>query len=506
MNTAKLYNVYKNFIWVHKEWIVYFLIGCFLTCPFLIKVHFNGDAYSLLASGYEGYATVFMRSSRVITALTYHLFALLRLPYDVLAICSVFLANIFMASACNQFHKIICQIVKIKKTDIVIFVLSVILVFYNFFIMEYFGFIEAYALCLGVLLTILSIKYFLYETKKDYIISLILLILSSFCYQSVLSLFICLLAFLVFLKLDHLENRRKICEFIKKGFLAFAYYGGCYILSFVIMKAYSAVSGLISGKDGVIDIASNIYNLKNIVISSLQELFRFIDPIYFYPVVISLFLLNVIKAVYNKKYQSIIWLAMIVFLFFAVPFIPNLFLPEQANYVAPRMLPSLPAVVGILSIFYISAFQKESTYIRDCVVTLTLFFSVVNMANYNWTLRNANGKYYQDMRHVEAIYDQIENYEKNTGEHVTTIYYAKDDYVPYFYSEVSVRNSFTYRMYAYDWITGAAINAFWEGRSFEFLPMDETDKERLFKENVNYVDLNDDEFVFEGQDLYLLLY
>ena len=496
----------KEIVYSHKEWIIYFVIGCLLTCPFLIKVHFNGDAYALLSSSYEEYATVFMRSARIIAALTYHLFSWLGMPYGVLSIVSVFVANIFISLACSQFHQMVMQIKRIQKADLFVFFLSVILIYYNCFTMEYFGFMEAYAMGMGIYFVTLSMNFFIQGTKKTYLFSLLFAMLTALCYQSILSMYIPLLAFLVYLKDDAGKTGEGVVNYIKKGTIAFAFYGGCYILSFLIMKAYTALTGLVSGKDGAIDIMRNLADLDDLILSTTQELFRYIDPLCFYVVIVGLFAVNMVKAVYNRKYQLIVWLLIIVLLCFFVPFIPNIFLPENANYVAPRMLPSLPAVVGVLSLFYICAFEKENGYIRDCMVALTLFYSVVNAINYDWVLRNANGKYYQDRKHVEAIYDHIRQYEDESGEYVTTIYYTQDDYVSYFYSEVAVRNSYTYRMYAYDWITGAAINGFWEDRKFDFLPMEESDKDRLFKSPINFQELSDEQFVFEGSALYLLLY
>lgn len=506
MNKILNIDTYKNLVIKHKEWIIYFFAGCILTYPFLIKVHLGGDAYSLLSSSYEGYATVFMRSARVITAMSYHLFSWIHLPYTVLAVASVFVANIFMALACVQFHRLVLTYKTIKRSDSIIFMLSIIFSFYNFFTMEYFGFMEAYAMCLGIYFVTLSMKFFLYGSKKGYLFSLVFVVLAAFCYQSLLSIYIALLAFLVYIKNDTIENKKKIMVFLKEGVTAFLFYGISYVLSFIIMKLYTAWTGLVSGKDGAIDIFSNLKNLDDLILDTGRELFRYFEPKYFYSVVIALFALNIIKAVYNRNLQSIIWLLLICFLCVFTAFIPNIFLPGSANYVAPRMLPSIPMVVGILCLFYLCAFQKDNGYIRDCAVALILCFTVINSLNYNWTLRNANGSYYQDRRHVEAIYDRIRQYESDTGEQITTIYYTKDDYVPYFYSEVEVRNSYTYRMYAYEWITGAAINGFWEGRKFEFVPMEEQDKERLFESPINYEEINDDEFVFEGNSLYLLLY
>lgn len=496
----------KKKIFQYYDWIIYFIIGCFMTCPFLIKIHFDGDAYALLSSGYSGYATVFMRSGRVITALSYHLFDLIHLSYNVLAIASVFLANIFLASACTLFHRTTLRIKKIQRTDIVVFVCSTVLIFYNFFTMEFFGFIEAYSLCLGLLFAMLGVKQFLHGTRRGYFLSILFAIFASFCYQSVLSVYVLLLALLAFLKWKQKGKDKKIFEIIKEGILAYSIYAFCYIVSFAVMKGYTAWTGLVSGKDGAIDILSNIHSIRNVFMSAADGLFGYINPIYFYPVVVGLILVNILKALYNKEYESILWMFIIVLVGILTPFIPNLFLPDAANYVAPRMLPSFPAVIGVLGVFYLCNFERENTYIRDVLVMLILFFSIVNVCNYNWTLRNANGKYYQDMRHVNAIYDKIREYEDETGAYVDTIYYTKDDYVPYYYSEVALKNAYTYRMYAYDWITCAAINAFWEGRSFNIIPMEEEDKERMFGESVNYTDLNDEEFVFEGNTLYLLLY
>lgn len=472
----------------------------------MIHPHYSLDTYCLAGNGYIEYAKIFIGAGRIIPAIGYMLFHICNVPYDFLTMLVTIIGDFFLALSCYRLEGILRINNKSDFLNRLICTLSIILIFYNFFSMEYFAFAESFAMCMGIYFMIESIGYFLYDTKRGYGLALIFSLLSIFCYQGGLSMYIPFLVLLVYLKYQTLETKALLIEFVKKGLIAIGIYGFSFVLSFLIMKTSVLFTGLESQKNGSIDLILNIQNLPHLIYESCRELFRYFRPLYFYFILCFIFILNGLKALYNKNVRVILVLAFIFLCCFLMPFAPNVFLPENVNYSAPRMAVAIPMTIGIGGIYYLLAYKKDVKILKILITMVLSFFFCVNYMNYHRTMNASNEKFARDKESIKEIYQRIEKYEKETGQLISKIYFAEDDSVSWFYTGISLRNGFTYRLYAVDWGMKCAVNSMLEDRTFEYLEMDDSTKKTIFGENVNYSEVQDEQFIFKYDTLYLLIY
>lgn len=494
-----------DFLKKHTHFLLYFLIGCILTLPFLLKPHFDFDTYQLFHIGYDNYANIFMLSGRVITALFYYVFSILKVPYNFLAIVSVIGGNVFIALSCNTFEKMIKKLNPGKHLNDFLYIMTMTLLFFNFFMMEYFTFMESFIMCMAVYLFVLSIHAFLKNTCVGYARALCFAIAGMLCYQGAISIYIPLLAFLVYLQNQDKEFKTFIVDYLKKGIYAFLIYGICYITAFVIMKVYMANSGQVSLKDGTIDIFANLAEFRPMMSSAWKQLFGYFKPMYFYIALTLLILANAWKLISQKQYLPFIFFMFIICIFFLTPFIPNLFLPSNANYVSPRVMVAVPMVIGISILFYLCVYPKENHYLKYFIMTLLIIFNVINLLNYYTMMNDGLTKHEFDKEVVNEIYDRIHTYEIASGNTITKIAYAQDDSITYFY-DLKTKNSFTYRLYAFPWAFEAAINGFSNKQDYQFEVLSDIEKNTLFGEYVNYSEFDDKQCIFDQDTLYLLLF
>lgn len=494
-----------NFIKKHRFFIIYFVVGCLLTLPFILKPHYDFDTYQLFDIGYARYASIFMLSGRVITASFYMLFSYFNVPYDILAVVSVIGGNFFLALSCAKFEKILLEIKLIDKKHALYYVLAIILLFYNFFMMEYFTFMESFIMCMAVYLFMLSIHSFLMDTLTGYKKALLYAILAMLCYQGAISIYIPILAFFVYLKNHDKEFKVLIKEFIIKGFYAVMIYGICYITAFVIMKGYMFISGQVSAKDGSIDIFANLSEFRPMMSAAWKQLFGYFKPVYFYITLLLMIGANAWKAFVHKRIIGFGFLIFIILICFLIPFVPNIFLPSNANYVSPRVMVAVPMAIGLSALFYLCEYPKKSTNLRAFMLVLLLIFNCLNALNFHTMMNNGNDKYYLDKAIVDEIYVRINSYEQTSGNTITKIAYAQEKPFKYFY-DFNTRNSFTYRLYAFPWAFEAAINGFSNSRKYQFEELSDIEKSEIFGDNNNYSIINDEQFVFVNDTLYLLLF
>lgn len=499
-------NVYA-YIKKHKQTILYFIMVSIITFPMLLHTHYNVDGFCLLGSSFQGYAPVFLNASRVFSALSYYLFEWLHIPFAQFSILSVCLANVFIALAATQLQRILTELQLHKNSNkIVIFITSLFLVF-NCYVLEFYSFPECFIMCMGIYFVIVSIRYFLSYTKKGYFYSLIFAMLSIFSYQGCMSIYIPLLALFVFIKNANKHQDTMWLMYIKQAIVAFLIYGCCFIASFVFMKVYTTVSGNVSEKDGYINLIANIKYFPKLIYYSAIEMERYFQAKWYYLATMLLFIINVVMIFKKKAYSAYIYYFGILLATIVMPFVPNLFLSEgSATYVAPRMIIGYAMLfaINVVLFFMFSSSKKEiSSYIVMGIVSL---FSLYSVCFYHFNIKGAVLRYEKDKQHVLQIYDRIKNYEAQTGNTVDTILYAKDEFVPYFYPEVAIRNSLTYRLYAIDWGMSCALNGFQKDVYMNYVPMSEEEKNEKFPFQGDFQSHEDRHFVFEDNKLYLLLY
>lgn len=481
--------------------IVFFLIlfiGLFITIPSIIP-SFNVDAYCTIASNYTSSVKTFLKSGRIITAFFYYLASILKLPFSIFSIFSIISANVFLSLSV---YKIFNHLKKYVKNDILkqyLLLIGSFLLFYNPLVIELLLFEEAFIMCLGIYLVVLSTLTFIKE--KSLLLSFILTTLACICYQGILCFYIPILFLLVILEYIG-DIKKEYKDIIKKGITVILFYGFSLIISFLIVKFinhFIYTDG--TAKLGTINIIYNIKKMIELMFFSLKGLFGFVNRPIFYLCFILLFILTLLK---NKKeehyYSKVFYFLINIFLCIIMPFIPNLGMNSNMNYTAARMITSIGSIIGIVIIYSVLYF--DITYkknIKKIFIGLILFYSVYNSYNYFYTSYVGLKRYEKDMNAILNIHEMINWYEKEYDQKVKTIKYMYNKKAESFYLEYHKKNSYNYRVYSIDWAMGCAVNM--NKEKYTFIKMNEEEIKKYSDELIK-----EEQIIFEEETLYLLLY
>jgi hypothetical protein len=184
-----------------------------------------------------------------------------------------------------------------------------------------------------------------------------------------------------------------------------------------------------------------------------------------------------------------------------MPFVPNIFMNSSSNYTAARMTLTLMMIPSSLIIYIISLFDINKFKYILLVLLILLFGFYFYCIKQNTTIDLK--RYKQDMKYLQNITERITKYEKESGNKVTTIYYAKDKNVNYYYSFGNA-NGANIRLVAVNW----ALECAWQGKTnhkYKFESMS-LEKYKEYFDGKDYEEFDKEQLVFDGDTLYLLLY
>lgn len=491
-------------IHTYKLEISTFLIGMIFIFPYL-QVHYDFDAYCLLASDYQSYAQNFFGAGRFISGIVYLVLDFINFPYSLLSVISIVLSVLWLSLSIVKMFKLAnAKGKEISSITQLILYLSIILIFYNFSFLELNIFMESFIMCFGIFCIVCSIEKFIKASAQSYIQSILWLHMAIISYQGVMSLYFPLLAAVIFIKNKREPLDKQIKIFFVEGLKAIIFYGITFFVSYFLIHIYLNFSHSETAKIGHINLWENIKQVPILAIDVYKHLFYLYSPYLFCIFLALSIMLNIFLGfIHNKRYQLILYL-IIIFLCFFSPFIPNLAMRSEMNYTAARLTLSLGSSIGISFMILVSYFDERNVLKTGTLCIIICYFLSV-VLTYNNNLSSQIKKYQKDMETIEMIAAKIVEYEEDNGILIDTIYYAYDSYTSYFYPVITIRNGFTYRLYSCDWGMECAVNAFIDKHKFIFKEMDYRNYQQYFQ-NKEYDSFSDEQFVFINNELYLLLY
>lgn len=385
-----------------------------------------------------------------------------------------------------------CSVDNYLKKLIVL--MTIVLVFYNPFMLEILVFDESFIICFGILFCILGAIAITKTSIKNYIKAFIYGILAIICYQGIIGYFAIFSLLFVLL-----SAKDSIC---KKALKAILVYAVSMAVSLLLIMLFGFAFGTENAHLGNVEI---ITNLKTIVSIQLPEVinhsFGYVNSKIFIGLIIILFINYIVICCKNKKIDFY-FLALII-LSIIVTFLPNLFTSADTNYIAARMCLCIGILPGMLGLYLVvnSSFS-DNKYICIIVVIILLGYFIYNSYNFLTNNRMNLKRYNFDMTELAEIYKRIDKYEKENIK-VKTIYYAYDQDSLYYYN-FGKNNGLSIRLLSVGWGTECAINAYSDSQ-YKYLPMDEKKKKEYFG-NKNYDTIDDAQFVFDHDKLYMLIY
>ncbi len=484
------------------QFLIIFSIGIIVTYPAFAASHAL-DSYCTMYNGYNDTALLFLQNGRVFSALFFWIFGLVGLPFDSIGFISAFLTNLFLAIAILKLYTVIEKNLNLNSKLLKVFVLtSVFLLFYNPLLIEVLLLDESFVIALGILCMVLVATKIVEDGILNYVLAFILAIIGVACYQGIAAyLFVCLLLIMITKKID---SKEKVLSLGKMLGVAIIIYAMAFLVNFAIIKCVAAILSVSISKLGNFSILDNLIAVVTALLpNSLELLFGFINTKFYYFIVAILFVMFIYLLVKNEhKLINIFLLFILIISCVIAPFIPNLFMAADNNYIAARMALTLGILPSVLFLLIISTFNYnfKINYLFGAIITALLLLSCY--AIHQNTMIDIK-RYKEDVKYLNNIYQRIKWYENESGNKVDTVYYAKDSSVNYYYS-FGHANGANIRLLAVDWAMNCAFHVY-SDVDLAYKPMSKEKFNEYFK-GKEYDKFDKKQLVFKGDKLYLLLY
>lgn len=490
-----------------KKIILFFIIFCvatIITSPNFVPSH-GLDSYYNIFLGYEDTAVWFLQKGRLFSALMFWIYSLVNLPFDSMGFLSAFGVNICLSAS----FLIIYDFLE-KKTENNFVKLSILILSFTLFYMplmiEVIMFDEAMIMGLGILMAVLAAKYISLGGLKCYLLASLFMIISVASYQGMACF---LIPILLLFEASKIENNDKsdILNILKKLFIAFVIYGIAFVTDLVFIKIVAGIFGEATSSVGNVNLIKNIYHIFTYLIpTSLKQFFGYISPKIYYLFVMIMFIFGIIGIIQNKsKTINILLLIGVLLSSILMPFVPNIVMNSDENYIAARTILSvaiLPSVIGLLMLIKFNVNFKFSIYII-CTISLIimLFYCYLIYKNTRIDLE----RYRQDTVYLSQLQSEISIYEQKEKVKIKYIYYAYDTDSAYHY-DTGYENGANIRVMAEGWALKAAVNDYAK-KDYDIVleQMSEDDYNKYFK-NKNYDVFDKKQLHFDGNKLYLLIY
>ena len=537
-----------------------FILYLFITIAFfgmLIKLEYATDTYAVFNFDKEAVYMQYAMSGRFITGAVLKFFKIIntseKLIYEVSYILAIF------CTALSQFflYKIIrkenVQVTKqpyeskgynfvASEKDIKSKVLTIIiptLIIINPFSIELFLFIEKGFMWLGILFCVLALmnlqKYFesnrisgisnsitnnatinqkdaivnkdlknkinersfnntiLKYNKKYLLYGLILMFIANCLYQGVVGIFLSIA--LVYI----LKFSKNIKEFIANNFIAGFIYAIPALINFLFVKIKfkeSRINGQIVILDSLEKIWQNTSNMFKTMYGILPK-YTFI--------LLILFTFAVFCSKIWKEEKKLLLILKFVYILVGITFIaiaPQILQPTNLIWFGPRSTYSFASMYGVLTLYLAMNYELEgiSKYAIIIFSVILLTFQVQKFIKIEkdryWLNKN-------DSSITMQVKEQIDEYEKQTGNVITDLSWYEDEKPQYTYKGIFVTSDMNVKSYSSDWST-VEILKYYLKREIKLVKKDEN-LEKEFKSK-NWDEFDEKQIVFENNKLHLCNY
>ena len=396
--------------------IFIFIFGNILSI-YMFPPSFNPDGICQLCYDYKIYSNkYFLEAGRLLLVFIWHLLEIIKLDHNVLSVLSVILSNLFLSlsviTVYNSFKKYI------NEDYHLLLLLSSLLIIYNPFIQEIFIFEESFLMCLAIYLTILaSLKCF----NKDYVLSIILLLVVSNLYQGALCYFPPFVMMLSFVSNSNLS----VIEYFKKNKKEILSYILVYVISLVLSYiSLILISNIfnLNKHIGNIDLYSNVFLSISYLIKTITNMFNQYDGIIYLLSIFFIITILYLLTTKNNKIYSLAYVTLMILICMFIPLLPNLVMKKGTFYLFPRMILPYGSLLGFISIF-ILLYKNE---IKNSKNYLLSFFSIILVLNSIYIVINNKhfyDTYKENTKVVNNIKNSIDDYELRTNNKVKIVYY-----------------------------------------------------------------------------------
>ena len=476
-----------------KRIFIFYFVITIIFFGMLFKLEFATDTYAVFNFDKEEVFMQYAMSGRFITGIIFKILKIINVPEIIMYELSFLLA--IACATLSQFilYQIIEKDVKNKWLKTLIPTLIII----NPFSIELFLFIEKGIMWFGILMCILAVQQtvkFLETKQKKYTIEALLLMFIANCsYQGVVGIFLSIS--LVFI----LKYSKNIKQFIVNNFIVGVIYVIPAFLDLILVKKLyksSRINGQVLFLNSLKVILQNTKNMY-LKMYNLLPKYAFILLILF---TFMAFCCKIWKG--NKKILNISKFFYIIIGITFVAIVPQIFQPTNLIWFSPRSTYSFASMYGIL-ILYLAMNYELGYIIKNLVLVISFLLLIIQMQKFITIEKDRYILNKNDKKVTMQIIEQIENYEKQTGNSINQISWYQDEKANYTYDGIFVTSDMNVKCYSSDWST-VEILKYYLKRNIRLAENNEVLAD-YFK-NKNWDEFNIEQVMFDKRLLYLCNY
>lgn len=478
------------------------LIFSGVICINFMKPHLALDTYCVYSYSSQELISHFLVSNRIFSALIRWIIQILNIPFYVGLELLTILGILSITSAWFILYKFIINLCKKDKNiffNIAIVTISFLIIF-NFCTIEGIVFWESGIICLGILATILASCIFNKNTKFSSLKSFIVLLLASFCYQGAITIYIPLtLAMVAYRKRDNIKN---ICiQTVKVGII----YIIVMFINLVGTKIFSNIFNNEVRKMTILSLTELLKSFTKLVSDMVIDTFGIGTKYWYILVILVLTIMFLVYVIKNKKSKFYILEYFVILLAcIVIPILPMLVTPIENQYIEARMAMSFGSSIGILLLFLVLVLEIQNEKVYKYFINLIIVGMVIlNCIYYIIASSELLATNYLDRNIAKTIIEEINNYQEETGMTIENIGLCKDKNLRTTYDGIHWLGVLTTRSMGTEWAVLETIELY-SGKKYNKVEVPNNYQEIFSQKDWNFY--NDEQLVFEGNNLFICIY
>lgn len=402
-------------------------------------------------------------------------------------------------------------LIKLKNSSSIVLrmfaTITSFMVVFNIFYVDLFPFsFMMLAFSLSMLFVILAFKFFVErKSKLDILKALFCLVISIFFYQSMLPLFIplCLIAI-------WFGTENQVIEKVKSSIIGFICYGFVLAVDLGYIKFIHNNFFIDKWRDARADkkpeILNNLEYIWDLQYKLWVQAFGFMKNYIFVSFVILfalIFILSVKK--FKDKVRAKLILIFILIAFLVAVFLPNIFSGE--TFISPRSVSTFASIPGLILFAFVlkqNEWLEKLNWKNIAIFSFVLMYFCYQAFAIQRVAKQGQIQKQLDSFYSAEIYKKIEEYEKQSGEKVTTLI-MRNDYTPmYCYKEVNCYGVYT-KALSVPWSRVESINLV-SGREFLSREMTVEEYREIFNEKTWDEFVVEEQIRFEGEKVFVIVF
>ena len=480
-----------------------FIFSIIVNSAFLQR-HYSSDTMCLINYGYFNYPIkFFLLDGRIISTLMCYLGGILNLSFDMYLFISNFIGILILSLTVIILYKVTIKYLEIENKWIKFMtMLATYTIIVNHMSIEYLIFAESCVMCTGLMFSVIAAITYLDSKKGEIFESFAFLLLSSLCYQGLLSIFPAIVITLSLLK-KRKDTKNEILKFYINEIFKL---GVMYVLVMLINVGLVLIfNNLLDNSTYRLERVKNIVEMiLTIPYNSFDILINQTNKVPQYLCVVVMIITSFLIIRYSKNLNTLLKYILTMFTAYLFCIIPMLVF----GYAESRMLMAIGATMGISLLFIIHYLNdnKDDITIKD-VKTIIISICVIGYFIFN-IINNGINSYEHlkafkiDEENGKRINKLVKEYEESTGKEIKKIAYYHDVAEQKYEEGIKQLGPLTERKFAVPIVE--SLNYYCNKR-LELVPFSVKVYYKYFV-GKNYTKFSEEQLVFIDDILYMCVY